>query len=265
MGHFARRGKWMLALAIAAVSIITAGSVAAANGLDGNRPDFPESAVTVPARSIQVEGGYTFAWRDGDTEHVLGELLIRWGIMDRLELQIAVNSLVWNVGGGTAFGKDDPLLGVKLQVLRNDGTGPVYMPDLVLTIGGTIPVGFGDSHESVFRPTAGLGAAWTFSDTFSLNLNGIYSYDSDDGRRYHVCRAGTSFWITVTDRLDCYGEYYMIYPEAAGGTDAHYAGAGMTLLLVENFKVDLRGGIRLDRRREYIAGIGFVGRMDNLY
>jgi hypothetical protein len=152
-----------------------------------------------------------------------------------------------------------------VQILRNGGAGRAFIPDITLTLGSTIPVGFGDPHESAAMPGAGLSAGWALSGTFSLNIDGIYTYGSDGGRRYHEGMGGASFWITATETLDCYAEYFMVYPESAGGTDAHFAGAGATYLLAENFKVDLRAGLRLDRRREYYTGIGFVGRLNDLY
>lgn len=253
----------MTALFAAMLALAAAG--AAAQEMQGDRPDFPESTVTVPVRSLQIEGGYTFRWLDGDSEHVLGELLLRWGVLEWMELRFAVNSLVWSINGGTSLGKDDPMAGVKVQLLQDGGTGPAWIPDITLTLGGTVPVGFGDPHESPFRPEAGLHMGWTLGGAASLNVSGVYSYDSDDGRRYHRWVAGTALWIAVTDRLDCYAEYTAEYPRGCGGNDAHYAGAGGTFLLLENFVVDLRAGLRLDRRREYLAGIGFVGRMDDLY
>ncbi|MCZ6506947.1 MAG: hypothetical protein O7A04_02700, partial [Acidobacteria bacterium] len=60
-----------------------------------DRPDFTESAVVVPAGSIQIEGGLTWV-DDGGSQGTLSgpEILLRWGLGDRFELRIGLPDYV---------------------------------------------------------------------------------------------------------------------------------------------------------------------------
>jgi len=57
-----------------------------------DRPDFTESATAVPKDSWQLEFGYTFEKDNGLINHSLGELLIRFSPMEKLELRLGINS-----------------------------------------------------------------------------------------------------------------------------------------------------------------------------
>jgi len=90
-----------------------------ADPLSTDRPDFTEAASTVAKGRVQVEGGYTFA-REGDVEaHVLGELLVRIGVLDFAELRLGVpNYLFVESQDGRDSGLDDSFLGVKLKLVE---------------------------------------------------------------------------------------------------------------------------------------------------
>ena len=60
-----------------------------------DRPDATESAVTVGVGVFQLESGYTFDKADGVRIHSLGEILLRVGVADILELRFGINSYQW--------------------------------------------------------------------------------------------------------------------------------------------------------------------------
>ena len=61
--------------------------------LESDRPDFTDSSTTVGYQKFQVESGYTFTHAvAGDSTHDahdLPELLVRYGVAERLELRVA--------------------------------------------------------------------------------------------------------------------------------------------------------------------------------
>ena len=59
-----------------------------------DRPDFTESAVSVAPGRVQLEGGYTFSRIEAERTHTVGELLARFGAVDRLEFRLGINSAV---------------------------------------------------------------------------------------------------------------------------------------------------------------------------
>lgn len=61
--------------------------------LESDRPDFTNTSTTVGYHKLQIEGGYTYTHAvDGDPtadRHDLPELLLRYGVAERLELRLA--------------------------------------------------------------------------------------------------------------------------------------------------------------------------------
>ena len=56
-----------------------------------DRPDATESAITVAPGVFQLEFGYTFGEIESVSVHNLGEVLLRVGVADMLELRLGVN------------------------------------------------------------------------------------------------------------------------------------------------------------------------------
>ncbi len=246
--------------------LIFSGTNSMAHEMEGDRPDYSESAVTLPAASIQLESGYTYTWQPDSKEHSLGEVLIRWGVIDRFELRFAFNSLVWTRdNGGTSLGKDDPALGIKIMPVLADEGMPFYMPSISFLAMGVVPAGFGDPHESSFRPEFKVCFAWQLGERVNLGINGGYIYDSDEGRRFHCGLASIVLGITISERFGCFFEYYGLYPASAGGAAANYFDMGLTFLVLQDIQLDIRAGLRIDGEREYFTGAGFIGRLTDLY
>ena len=61
--------------------------------LESDRPDFTDSSTTVGYQRLQIESGYTFtraiAGNPTHDAHDLPELLVRYGVAERLELRLA--------------------------------------------------------------------------------------------------------------------------------------------------------------------------------
>jgi len=227
--------------------------------MESDRPDNTESAVTVTPRSIQFEGGYTFTWDPDITEHSLGELLIRWGLLDWMELRFGLNSFLWTVQNNeTFYGKDDMSFGLKFQIFRSPEEGfPV--PDIAFIVTGIFPTGSGRYREPLVQVLGKLCAAWQLGEFFDFGINAGYAYASVDRERYHQASFSSVLGWLYSERVRFFIEYFGLYPESAGEQNAHYADLGFTYRVLDNFQLDIRGGIRLDSR-EYFLGAGFVGR-----
>lgn len=153
-----------------------------------DRPDFTESAVVVPARSIQIEGGWTWLDEGGSQETLSGpEILVRWGLGDRFELRIGLPDHVeprrgpsglgdasigakWQLGP-TAGGWDVGLIGTLSLPTGDPGfTSDEADPDVIFTVGRELAGGWsfgtqvnagrqtdGDRHLNAVGGTLVLG------------------------------------------------------------------------------------------------------------
>lgn len=245
------------------VFITMAAPLAAADAveLEGDRPDFTESANVVSFGSIQLEGGYTFSGSDAVDEHSFGELLLRVGVYHRLELRLGANSMNWTDDGTEQiFGKDDPSMGMKIQIFYGSERFNILRPDMSLMVSTSIPVGTDDFTDKKWQPEGKLCISWPITSwlSFGTNLNYTYAYDTGKGDWFSQLSGSAVFGFTITKELGAYGEYIVYGPKSSGSGSANYLSAGLTWLVTKTVQVDGRFGIRVRDDYDYFTGIGFV-------
>lgn len=225
-----------------------------------DRPDFTESTDTVPRGHFQLEGGFT-STRVGDEDtRSVGELLLRAGLNDRLEVRIGAGSHTRIDGpGGDVSGYEDPTLGVKVRLSPDTEMLPPSHPAVALLLGTSIPVGDEELTADEWVPEAKLAFAWALTERFGLstNLNWAYPPDSGDDERFHQLSGSLSGSLAFTDRIGGFLEYYGFVEEEEDGPSTHYVNAGVTYLLSNDLQLDLRYGRGLnDPDPDDFVGIG---------
>ena len=75
-------------------------STPAAGQIITDRPDFADATAPVPVGILQAESGYLFAKTTGTSRHTLGQLLVKTGISERMEIRLGINSYEKTDGGG---------------------------------------------------------------------------------------------------------------------------------------------------------------------
>ena len=226
--------------------------------IEGDRPYFTESPDAMPFGSIQLEGGYTFTGNGSVKEHALGELLLRMGVYHRLELRLGIESINWyDDGTETVFGKDDPSLGVKVQLMRGSRESSFLRPNISFIAGTSIPVGTTEFTEDKWQPETRLALGWFLTERISLGININYSYLYDAGW-FSRFSGSAAAGFSVTDDLGLYAEYIVYAPESKGGGAAHYLSGGLTWKVTKTVQVDGRFGIQVHDDNDYFAGVGFV-------
>jgi len=147
-----------------------------------DRPDFTESALTVPVGRVQVEAGFTLT-RDGDeNEYTLPETLLRLGVAERWEIRLELPSVAFLENGADEEGLTDMSVGFKWQFVEQEGN----RPDVALLGSLTLPTGDDSFGEEGVRPGAILAAGWDLSESvgegWSLGVNaGFVEADNPAG------------------------------------------------------------------------------------
>lgn len=257
-----------MARLLAALAMLPAISACATAGLgEGDplitdRPDFTESAQTVPAGMTQVEGGYTFGRAESITSQSVGELLARISIGPAAELRVAVNSYSTAAGDGTRVsGLEDASLGAKFHLATGATTFDLFRPDLALIVATSVPSGSSAYGESEWQPDAKLVVGWTLTDRLAWTSNLNYTYASEDGERFSQPSWSTSFGYSLTERVGTFAEYFRIMPESRGAGGSGYLNGGATYLFSPDFQFDARIGRAAGGAAEgYFAGIGLSRR-----
>jgi hypothetical protein len=220
---------------------------AAGQGIVTDRPDFTESTEVVPLHSLQAEAGLTVA-SDDDQEIVSGpELLLRFGLLDRLELRLEAPDYVDAGAGIRGFG--DAAAGVKLQIGPLDDWGLAAIGML------TIPVGENLIGSGRVDPSFILTAAGDLPAGISLGAQLGVASSAGEADLSATLVAGTALAARVGT-----------FAEVAGTDLAHDAGLllhhGYTVSLGENaqFDVHLAAGLA-GTAPDWLVGAGAAIRL----
>jgi hypothetical protein len=236
-----------------------------------DRPDFTESAVSVAPGRVQLEGGYTFSQVEAEKTHTVGELLARFGALDRLEFRLGINSAVFQSAQDSADvpaspprsvqGLDDITLGLKVELLRPPPSKP-GLPRLGLIAGTSIPTGRSDVGANRVQPGATLAAGWDLTDWLSLGTNVGYAYLEGDDGRFDELAGSAAFGFGLTRRLGAFAEWFGTFPLPADRDEANTINAGATYLLSPSLQLDTRIGVGLNGPRpNFFVGAGAAWRI----
>jgi hypothetical protein len=260
-----RNRIWILALALP--GLLTA-APAAAQDLTGwsgleepiapDRPDFTEGTGLVPPGHVQVEGGATVGKVEDVDTTTFGELLIRIGTGERWEGRIGVSS--YNrieTPLDEVSGFDDPTVGMKVRFTDPAGDLAPGQPAVALVLVTSIPEGDEELTAGEWVPKALLVFDWVLGDRFSLSSNLGYTYQVEEGERFHQISASLSSGLSVTERLGAYLEWYGFSEETPDGATTHYLDGGMSFLVTNDLQLDARIGTGLnDADPDWYAGVG---------
>jgi len=251
-------------------------SDASAEPLVTDRPDFTESTDAVPPRHLQIEMGYTFTYdREGSDrvrDHAAPELLMRIGLIDRLELRLGWAGYSWTesqfetetpVGRTVTHedwsqGDNDVSVGFKYKLLDQDGS----VPDLGVIAAATLPSGTAGLSSGDVDPEVKLLWAYDLTDRLGLAGNLNVGAPTEDAHRFVQASGSVTLGVSLTESLGSYVEYFGFYPNAYGSDCAHYANGGFTYLLNKDCQIDIRVGVGLNEEADdFFTGIGFALRL----
>jgi hypothetical protein len=220
-----------------------------------DRPDFTETSVVVPLRSLQVESGFTYS-DDPDGTHTWSgpELLLRYGIGPRTELRLGLPDYI-RVRGGTRVGAfGDTYLGFKQQLAR-----PGARMAWALIPAVTLPTGGSRVTSDRVDPEIVLTWARDLSETWSVGGIVGYARPTEDGERNPVVFPTVSFGRSLSDRWGTFFEWAAEFPERGG--DVHLFHHGYTYALRSNVQLDVHLGFGLsDAAPDFFIGAGFAFR-----
>lgn len=224
-----------------------------------DRPDATESPVAVRPGRMQLESGYTMVGIDDARLHTLGEVLLRIGVVERLELRLGLNSYAWlrDRQGGTVSGLTDTSIGLKYQF--HDGGSSAADPTMALLASTTLPTGADELSLQVAEPSLRLAAAWALSDRISLggNLGWGYLQDGAAGERFSELAASLSLGYGISDRWGAFLEYFGFYPTGDHGPSANFVDTGLTYGVTGDLQLDARFGYGLNRDADdFFVGVG---------
>ncbi|HRX86106.1 MAG TPA: transporter [Phycisphaerae bacterium] len=241
-----------------------------------DRPGFADTTVVLPPGYLQLELGYTYTY-DSESDihardHALSQLNLRFGLLDNLEIRTLWSGYSMSEVEFTAEsprtgrryrtadhddGASDMVLGLRTQLLKNDG----LVPDLTFLGNLAIPVGGDSKSAGAVVPDVRLAYGWLLTERLRLYGVGIAAAPVSDGERFFQAAGSAGLSYAWTDRLSSFVEYYGICPARRESDCAHTADGGFAFLINDNMQIDFSAGVGLNEEApDYLVGIGVAFR-----
>lgn len=224
-----------------------------------DRPDQTESTQLVPAGMVQVEGGATMLSTRGARTTSYGEVLVRAGVHDAIELRVEpfTYTSLSRSGAPEAGGVEDLALGVKVPLFRRDSAAR-FAPDISVIGATSVPTGSRPFRADGAQPEAVLAADWSLAERLSFGSNLTLRRGRSDGARYWERGASTTFGLALSERTGMYAEWFAVR-DTRDPAAVHVLNSGITYKLSTDFQLDARIG-RGNRDSGTFGGIGFARR-----
>lgn len=237
-----------VALVLAALVLGAAPAPAVAQ-ISADRPGFGDGPATVGPGVLQAGLGYAFNG-NGFSSQELGQLLLRVGVTDALELRGGVGSYVVNESprddgyGGSS-------VGAKLRLLRT----PTSALSGVATLG--LPTGDAFDTPDRARQEVKLAFNGALGDGLSLSVNGGASFFyTDDSAVEWLFIPTLSFGLA--EATGAYVGYAGFYDD---GANENWVEGGLTFLADPDTQLDVNTGLRVDDNGDdFFLGLGVAHR-----
>ena len=237
--------------------------------IETERHNFTQSATTVGCGVFQVEGGYSYFYKDTEHEieqsHTTPEMLFRYGVSDDIEVRLRWN-YAWRFidHADDEASAEDLRLSVKLGVTEQE----CWVPESALQVRMTAPTG---------------GSAWT-TERVEFGLNYIYAWDlnccweiygstgagsnalGDFGllpdepadEHFLVWSQSAGIGCDLTEQSVLYAEYYGLFSQDLDDDFViHMFNLGIDYYVTNDFVLDLRVGKGLsDDADDLFVGAG---------
>jgi hypothetical protein len=243
-----------VAFILAAALLLSGGLPSSALAqISADRPGFGDGTATVAPGTFQAGLGYAVNG-NGATRHELGQLFLRYGVTDALELRGGVGS--YEVTDGEN-GYNGTGVGAKLRLFQN-ATSALSG---VATLG--LPTGTGafDTVDDRARQTVKLAYDGALGEGLTLSVNGgasfFYAAGTQEDRAVQWLLIPTlSFGLTET--TGAYVGYAGFYDD---GPSANWVEGGLTFLATPDTQLDVNTGLRVDDNGDdFFLGLGVAHR-----
>ncbi|MEF8940074.1 MAG: transporter [Salinivenus sp.] len=242
-------------LASAAFALLVAATLSLAPSasaqISADRPGFGDGTATVAPGTFQAGLGYAVNG-NGVTSHELGQLFLRYGVTDALELRGGVGSYV-AIESPFDNGYNGTGVGAKLRLFQNETSALSG----VATLG--LPTGTGafDTVDDRARQTVKLAYDGALGEGLTLSVNGGASFFyTDDSAVEWLFIPTLSFGLTET--TGAYVGYAGFYDD---GPNANWVEGGLTLLANPDTQLDVNTGLRVDDNGDdFFVGLGVAHR-----
>ncbi|MCI0704814.1 MAG: transporter [Planctomycetia bacterium] len=240
--------------------------------IETDRDSFTPATTTAGRRRLIVELAYSFIDNRGVKEtHSFPELILRYGVTERIELRFGWNAEMGGAGSsvsGASFDEGDELFGrsgriereyalsygVKFRVTDQDR----WIPGSAIIVQGKTPTG----GNSTLTPATGLVATvvagWELPNRWRFDTAIRYGFGSEEGDRFNLWAPSAVLRVPIRERWAAHGEYFGIVTSGKEqNVTRHYFSPGLHWLATPDLEIGFRLGWGLnDQSARFFANTG---------
>ncbi len=241
------------------------------HAVETDRSSFTPALSTATVGNVILESGYSFiANRNLPSQHSMPELVIRYGLTERIEARFGWNEEVGGGGSMISPGQQQEGLvappsvrptiayasrfmgGVKVRLFDQDGLFPAN----TVLVEGYFP-SFGDTRKRQVAATYVIG--WELSPRWKLNASVRYATESELGDDWSTWSPAIVLKVPFAERWTAQVEGFGVLPHGqSGGVPQYFAGPGLQVLLTPAIELNLRVGTGLNSvSPEFYSSAGF--------
>ena len=221
-----------------------------------DRPDQTETPFIVPTGMFQVETGFLYQKNDGSsTNYLAPTILMKYGINENFELRLITDLAFDRLNNDEVFGLKPLTIGFKVKIREEKGMLPKTSFVGHLSLPNTASTPF---RTDFFAPEFRFLMQHTLLDkiSFSYNLGAEWVGFTAEPTFIYTTALGYS----ITEKFGTFIEIFGFAPQK--NTANHFADAGFTYLISDNFMVDLSGGLGITSNApNHFISMGFSFRL----
>jgi len=234
------------------------------DAIETDRDSFTPATRTAGRGRFIVESSYSFIDnRRGPETHSFPELLLRYGVRERLELRLGWN---YEIGGGgnvvsgtvgedvlgpTTSEEGRMLYGFKAAVTEQAR----WVPGSALILQGFTPTA-GEATDT--QLLVGYVFGWELPRRWKLDAAFRYNSDSEEEDRFSVWAPSVVLKVPVMERVNVHGEYFGLFSrDKAEDFVRHFFSPGVHYLITPDLEVGVRLGWGLnDQSARFFTNVG---------
>lgn len=201
---------------------------------------------------LGFETGFQFSNTDFNEQYDVGQLVLRYGLSEKLELRALLGSYTSvneSLLGGerTTNGFQDMGVGAKYNLLSADGK-----PSISALAELSLPVGSDEFTNDEFVPSVSLLSDHSFNENLgvSSNLGYAFGVGNIEDRWLFTLTAGFGITNKIAGYLGYAGVYY-------GNFEEHWIEGGLPFMLNNGIQLDLNFGYDMENEITFL-GAGFA-------
>lgn len=246
------------------------GSSSGREEIETDRDSFTPATSLAPRGRLILESAYSFIDNRGFKEtHSYPELILRYGVNERLELRFGWNAEVGgggsevsgNAGEGEAFEREDKverehtiLYGAKFRISHQDR----LLPRSIVILQGYTPTGGSEGVSTASQLFATYAAGWEFANRWRLDGAFRYGFDSEKGDRFNDWAPSVVLRVPVGERCAVHAEYFGVFTTKKERNINHqFFSPGLHALVTPDLEIGFRLGWGLnDQSARFFANAG---------